>query len=144
MTYTKYILFLMLFLLPTCRVQRTFNHDDDPKMKIFNMINQFRRQRGLPALKYLNSRQWEVDLWAQHLERRFEHARRGYTCENIAVNLESVEELFYQWKQSQGHRRNMLLRDLKYCTIGLHRGKYRGHEGAYFGVFRGYRSEVSR
>ena len=143
MSYIKYGLILVLLLLPCCGAPRIIKQIDDPKMKIFNMINQFRRQRGIPALEYLKSRQWEVDHWSRHLE-RFEHARRGYTCENIAVNFESAEELFYQWKESPGHRRNMLLHKIQYCTIGLHGGKFRGHGGAYFGVFRGYRSEASR
>src|SRR5690606_22328342 len=105
----------------------------EPERRVFELINDFRASEGLPRLKYLKRRQWEVDLWARHLSKRFEHARFGYKCENVAYNYESPEELFYQWRASQRHRRNMLVESLECGAIGVfNRG------GQYFGVFRGY------
>lgn len=132
-------LFLLLFFI----LNSASTHNDMPDEqinKIYKLINQFRKRHALPKLKYLRSRQEEVNLWAKHLERNFEHAKGGYSCENIAVNFKGPDELFYQWKKSPPHRRNMLNRKIKYCAIGLHTGKYKSLDEAFFGVFRGYYS----
>jgi uncharacterized protein YkwD len=105
----------------------------DPEKEIFRLINHFRKSRGLPRLRYLKSQQREVDQWAKHISERFEHADSGFTCENIASNYEGPEELFYQWRDSRPHRRNMLLKRIRYSTIGVYRYGRR-----YLGVFRGY------
>ena len=130
------ILLIFLFLADHNKSDETSLRES--RYKIFRLINEFRKENGLSELEYVHLRQPEINLWAKHLERRFEHANNRFACENIAVNYESPEEMFYQWKNSAGHRKNMLLRGIKYCAIGLHRGKYGEHDGAYFGVFRGY------
>lgn len=105
----------------------------EPEKEIFRLINTFRRSKGLPRLRYLKSQQKAVDEWAKHITERYEHAESGFTCENIAYNYESPEELFYQWRDSPLHRRNMVLRRIRYCAIAVYSDGRR-----HFGVFRGY------
>jgi uncharacterized protein YkwD len=132
----KIIMPLTTLILLTGCVSLNLHEIREPERKVFELINDFRASNGLPRLKYLKHRQWQVDLWARHISQRFEHARTGYTCENIAYNYESPEELYYQWKNSPGHKRNILLRRVKYCVIGIYSDGRR-----YFGVFRGFEKE---
>lgn len=132
MIYKAIILFIISVLLntgPAPEVQKI----PEPEKRVFNLINDFRASNGLPRLKYLRRKQWQVDLWAKHISKRFEHANSGYTCENIAYNCESPDELFYQWRSSTGHRRNLLFKRIRYCAVGVY-----SDGGRYFGVFRGY------
>ena len=115
----------------------------ESRNKIFKLINAFRKENKLNEVEYVHWRQAEINLWARHLEKRFEHANGRFACENIAVNFDDPEEIFDQWKNSPGHRRNMLLPNIKYCAIGLHKGKYQNNDGAFFGVFRGYDGKLS-
>lgn len=138
----KSILFAVFLALPLSCGTRVDHFLRDERAALFNMINAFRNENKVPPLRYLTVRQVEVNSWARHLEDNFEHAKRGFACENIAVNYEGAKELFYQWKLSPGHRRNMLLPNLRYCTIGLHKGRYRNQAGAFFGVFRGYHRKL--
>ena len=140
---TKSITVLLILLLSvTCKTADRTAHQRRASQRVFHLINEFRKEHGLPELRYLHRRQWEVDIWARHLEKRFEHCETGYACENIAVNFDSPEQLFEQWKNSPGHRKNMLLRRIRYCAIGVREGTYRRTPGAYFGVFRGYETKL--
>ena len=131
------ILFVIVVMLgTTCTSTNHYAKNDG--MTIFRLVNQFRLKHGVPPLQYLKTRQAEIDRWAIHLETRYQHASRGYSTENIAINFIGPEELFRQWKNSPPHRRNMLLWRLKYCAIGVQVGTYKGIQPAYFGVFRGY------
>jgi uncharacterized protein YkwD len=108
---------------------------------IFRNVNSLRIQHGLPPLRYLHAKQVEVDAWAERLERNYGHARSGYTCENIAYNSHGSEKVFDQWLNSPPHRRNMLLRRIRYCTIPVHVGSRKGIHRTYYAVFRGYESQ---
>lgn len=127
------IVILITSVLMTSCVSLGLHAVREPERRVFELINGFRASEGLPRLKYLKRRQWEVDLWARHISRRFEHAKLGYTCENIAYNFVSPEYLFNQWKNSPGHRRNMLLAEIRFASVAVYCDGPR-----YFGVFRGY------
>lgn len=128
----------LLVILMTTMCTTTNNHVAQDEMIVFRLVNQFRLSHGRPPLQYLSERQTEVYEWAKHLEVRYHHASRGYSCENIAINFTGPEELFNQWRNSPPHRRNMLLGNLKYCAVGIHVGIYKNTGPAFFGVFRGY------
>ncbi len=109
------------------------------RKRLLLLINEFRIENGLDPLTYNRLGHIPTKLWAKRLEKRFEHAGSGYTCENIAINFDGADVMFVQWRESPGHRKNMLHPRIRSCAIGLHRGKYRNTNGAMFGVFRGYK-----
>ncbi|MEJ1239593.1 CAP domain-containing protein [Chryseolinea sp. T2] len=134
---------LILLLVTDCSPPKRLHIDDNISI-IYRRVNQLRIAHGLPPLQYLTETQQSADLWAKRLESRFRHAPPVYSCENIAYNFTGAEELFSQWLHSPGHKRNMLMWRIRYCTISVHIGTRDGIYPTYFGVFRGYDAELAK
>jgi uncharacterized protein YkwD len=102
---------------------------------VLSQTNKFRRSKGLPALvinedlnaiaqKHSNNMaKGRVGFGHGGFSQREAHAKRKISslysfAENVAYGPETGKEVVTMWKNSSGHRRNMLGR-YKYIGIGI-------------------------
>lgn len=122
-------------LLFTTLISFTLTENPSLVDDVFQQTNKFRRSRGLPALVInteLNAiaqkhsadmAGGKVDFGHSGFSKREVQARRqvsGVTsfAENVAYGPTSGKEVVTMWKNSAGHRKNMLGR-YKYIGIGI-------------------------
>ena len=97
--------------------------------EVLNALNKYRASKGRPKLKYNAKLQKTAELRAKELEKRYSHTRpNGKSCftafpsglkvkgENIAMGQTSSSEVMSDWKNSTGHRSNML--DTDFTKVG--------------------------
>lgn len=139
----RIVILVILILVADCSPPSKLKVDENAAI-IFRKVNQLRIAHGLPPLLYLRETQSSTDAWAKRLETQYRHAPLVYSCENIAYNFTGAEELFNQWLHSPGHKKNMLMWRIRYCTISVHIGTRDGIYPTYFGVLRGYDAELAK
>jgi uncharacterized protein YkwD len=131
---------LSITLLPQTAAASTYTGTtglESMEIQVLNLINNHRRQNGLPALANnsrlnVSSHNHSLDMarrgYFSHtsLDGRspFDRMRAaGYRCstmgENIAAGQRTAQQVFDAWKRSAGHNRNMLNRNYKSVGIGL-------------------------
>ena len=136
-------LFLRYFLLSTIIVGlliflASFSHAGNLDKEVLKYANEFRRTRKLPALEMrddLNSiaRKHSEDMARGRksfghggFEKRSVQIRKDYPqsmiAENVAYGSPDARDVITQWKNSSGHRKN-LLGDYKYTGIGTARDR---------------------
>ena len=88
--------------------------------KVFDLVNEYRRNNNLPVFEKNKELQKAADLRAVELVKSFSHERpNGTMCdcvfpdytaaaENIAMGQKSASEVMNSWKNSPGHNANML------------------------------------
>src|SRR5690625_1632981 len=96
-------------------------------------LNSFRAEEGLQPVVYNYDIQAGADIRAGETGIEFSHTRpngEGFSSafenpneairmENIAGGYSTVSAVFQGWKDSEGHRANMLIPDLKSVVLGL-------------------------
>ena len=113
---------------------------DGPVDEVLKYTNQFRKSKGLKALEMrddLNAiaRKHSEDMASGRCtfghdgyDLRVSKIKKtikpcdGYVAENVAYGASNGKEAFDTWKNSSGHRKNML-GDYKYIGIGTARNK---------------------
>lgn len=108
---------------------------EDYHLELFNLINKFRQQAGLPSFEWSIPLAEAAQAHAEDMAQNnyFDHAgldasspadraqRAGYSSsfvgENIAAGNEIPKAVFEQWMNSSGHRDNML--NEKYTEVGI-------------------------
>lgn len=99
------------------------------------LLNEYRKELNLPLLildeklnegAYTFSIQMYNDGRVSH--KNFENRMNAlypntYAAENVAKN-NTIEEAFSQWKNSMGHRLNMISRSYTHCGIGSFNGYF--------------------
>jgi hypothetical protein len=117
-------------LTPTPTVAVAQSSDDSEKL--FNMINDYRKENSLPAYeksdrlcKIANERAPAIagELARGAIHEGFYNGNYGYpnVIEN-AVAYGNIDQNFYWWKKSSVHRRNMLSSTYKYSCVGCSNG----------------------
>lgn len=108
---------------------------------VLKLTNNYRRRNGLPAL--IMSKKCNQ---AARLANNYNLSIRNLThnwfqqngsqwrlrAENVAMGQQSAAEVVNGWINSPGHRRNLLLRDVRYMGISLVRGPGRGNIPGYY------------
>ncbi len=104
--------------------------------EVFSLINDIRRENGLPEFKRLDTldeiaalRAWENTVLYGHTR---PDGRRGFTAlddyglkhrnyaENVAAGYRTPADVVKAWMNSEGHRANILNPDLEYLGIGYY------------------------
>ena len=127
--------------------ERIVSSDHSMELRLIQLVNQFRRTRGLSTLKTdssltFSSRYHAADMANDNYFDHQTHDRSGkqlnqlcsvferidkFTkqtsiyarAENIAEGQISANQVMYVWKRSRTHRRNMLIKDLKYIGVAF-------------------------
>lgn len=96
---------------------------------IFNKTNQYRAEKGLNALKYDESlmayaqkRAEELFGYYSHTRsdgRKFETGITGGGAENVSFGQLSGNEAILRWRNSEGHYKNIIYKDLSKIGIGV-------------------------
>jgi len=105
--------------------------------EVFRLVNQTRREKGLPALVWLDeladlgrahSQDMAVNNFFSHTSprlgsplQRAEAAGLPGTAENIAAGYESAAEIFQAWMASPTHRANILDPENRFMGVGFFR-----------------------
>ena len=137
----RIFLFLVLTFLVLFISHTSFSLDKNDHLiqDILAQTNQFRKSKGLPALTIMNdlnsiAQQHSADMASGRVG--FGHdgfAKRNALAgkrmkplfsfaENVAYGASSAREVITMWKNSSGHRRNML-GQYKYIGIGVAKDK---------------------
>ncbi|MBD5080671.1 MAG: CAP domain-containing protein [Ruminococcaceae bacterium] len=106
--------------------------------RVFELTNQFREENGKTAFKRMDAldKAAVVRAWEILYDYRSDHKRPdgrsygtvfedfGIDCngwaENIAAGQDSPEAVVEAWKNSEGHRKNMLSDDYTYMGVGMY------------------------
>ncbi|MCU0392396.1 MAG: CAP domain-containing protein [Thermoflexibacter sp.] len=138
------IIFLFSFFVVTSYAQ--VSEEKAIAQKTLQLINNYRQSKGLPpfveqtlvyesALEHSMSMARSGRMNHQNFDKRIKKLSKtlkvGASAENVAFNegLDNPAEMaFQQWKESQGHNRNML--DRTYTHTGLAVTKTK--QGAYY------------
>ncbi len=106
--------------------------------EVFRLTNEFRAEKGQPAFKKMDAlnsvavtRAWEIlyDYRSDHTRpdgQKFSTAFTEYgiqyrKCgENIAAGQSTPESVMEAWKNSPGHRANILSNDFTYLAVGMY------------------------
>ena len=103
---------------------------------IFTLVNEARKENGIPALTYNKEIQDAADLRAKEASESFSHTRPdGSSCHDV-IELEyyatgenllmadkeiaTAENMMKTWMNSEGHRANILLKDFTEMAIGIY------------------------
>lgn len=103
---------------------------------IFNLVNEARKENGIPALTYNKEIQDAADLRAKEASESFSHTRPdGSSCHDV-IELEyyatgenllmadkeiaTAENMMKTWMNSESHRANILLKDFTEMAIGIY------------------------
>lgn len=126
----------------------------DISNEMLNLVNEFRSENNIPPLELMTDFQSYAGTRAKELVESFSHTRpNGETCtdpimntgryftwgENIAAGNEDANSTFIQWKNSPGHRANMLDKDFTHIAIGSYKdpnSTYRYYHVQLFGGMR--------
>jgi uncharacterized protein YkwD len=138
----KLLLFVTLTCLTIFTSLSSFSPDSNANIvqDVFSQTNQFRKSKGLPELilrKELNqiAQQHSEDM----ADGRVAFGHAGFAernvaasetikslksfAENVAFGANSGEQVVTLWKNSSGHRQNML-GNFKYIGIGIAKDRY--------------------
>ena len=114
-----------------------YNIDNEKLIEdIFNLVNEARKENGIPALTYNKEIQDAADLRAKETSESFSHTRPdGSSCHDV-IKLEyyatgenllmadkeiaTAENMMKTWMNSEGHRANILLKDFTEMAIGIY------------------------
>lgn len=114
-----------------------YNIDNEKLIKdIFTLVNEARKEKGIPALTYNKEIQGAADLRAKEASESFSHTRPdGSSCHDV-IELEyyatgenllmadkevaTAENMMKTWMNSEGHRANILLKDFTEMAIGIY------------------------
>ena len=108
-------------------------YDKEMAAEIFNMLNEYRAEKGLDQLQAgSDALQNAVDIRGYEIAKEFSHTRpngerallsftgsTGCCAENIAKYQSSAEEVMNAWKNSSGHNANMLSPNVKKVSISV-------------------------
>lgn len=108
-------------------------YDKEMAAEIFNMLNEYRAEKGLDQLQAgSDALQNAVDIRGYEIAKEFSHTRpngerallsftgsAGCCAENIAKYQSSAEEVMNAWKNSSGHNANMLSPHVKKVSISV-------------------------
>jgi len=97
---------------------------------LLSQINRYRASNGLKALSFdkklaaiAKGHCAEMNrcrvLSHDKFEQRFEHSRHTSCVENVASGYRDPKELFEAWRNSRGHDRNMLSKDIQIAGISM-------------------------
>ena len=110
---------------------QTGNYDISDEM--LSLVNDFRAENSVPPLKKLTDMQGYANIRSKEIVEFFSHvrpngeegldsviAKSDYRTagENIAAGNKDARSTFEQWKNSQGHRDNMLNPKFTHMTVG--------------------------
>jgi len=98
-------------------------------------INEYRVSVGRKPLQYDSTFQRKAERWAITITDRSKYAHAKCNCydsENLAI-IRRKEDIVQAWKDSPGHNRNLLSKNINYMTVAVHY-----QDGYYHAVFRGY------
>ncbi|MBI5119397.1 MAG: CAP domain-containing protein [Rhodospirillales bacterium] len=115
--------------------------ETDAALDLLAGVNALRREHGLPSLRFepnlskaAQDYARELAAWGQlshqgpdgsSLQTRLES--RGYAyrlaAENLACGLIGAQETVGLWQDSPGHRKNMLLAEMREAGVGMDRAK---------------------
>lgn len=129
------LVFLALLAVPPARAET------DEALDLLAGVNAVRREHGLPSLRFEPSLSKtaqdyarQLAAWGQlshkgpdgsSLQSRLES--QGYAfrlaAENLASGLIGAQETVGLWRDSPGHRKNMLLADVREAGVGMDRAK---------------------
>jgi len=134
---------LILILLPlTASAQRYGGYDKffihnkieaTPEQQFIYWVNAKRKNRLLAPLKYKQENQDKLTAVAKTLNNQYCHCHgTNYTAEVINKSL-SLEDAFYSFMLSDGHRHAMMLRRGRKATVGITQA-----DGWYYVVMRVY------
>lgn len=119
------------------------------QQEMFNAVNLWRQQNGLPTLAYSTKLEQAAnaharDMYDRHFfshtnpdgETPLDRANEAGFCttssrtvgENIAQNQQTVAEVQAAWQNSAGHNENMLRPDFEYVGMGY----YNSPDGPYW------------
>ena len=104
--------------------------------EVFSLVNDIRRENGLPEFKRLDKldevaalRAWENTILYGHTR---PNGNRGLTAlvenglnyrncaENVAAGYRTPADVVNGWMNSEGHRKNILNPDLEYLGVGCY------------------------
>ncbi|MCF0145170.1 MAG: CAP domain-containing protein [Eubacterium sp.] len=121
----------------TTKVEGHF--DDNLEKQMVDMLNDYRRKNGLPALKVKKALEKAADKRAEESSYLFSHIRpngknwstvsaftRG---ENLASGNNSIQSQLDLWKRSMSHRANLLKKDFKTVGVSCFWRRYRSKLG---------------
>ncbi|MDK9707508.1 MAG: CAP domain-containing protein [Desulforhopalus sp.] len=128
---TLFLLVLALLALLSCTAQGASVLNTEAttySQELFEQINQYRRDKGLPALRFdplLSSlaKVHSTDMAQQetmnhnNFDDRFERAGSRLCVENVGWNFRSAREMYEAWRRSSNHNRNMLHREITRAGI---------------------------
>ena len=132
---TKYCIVLCGILLSIASVF-SLSHAMDIRassayeQELLKYINRHRMNNGLARLSfddtlgkiarnhsnYMNNNK---ELNHDHFDDRFRQCRRACCVENIGWNYMTPEEQFKAWKNSKGHNKNMLNKQIQHAGISI-------------------------
>ena len=110
---------------------QTGNYDISDEM--LSLVNDFRAENSVPPLKKMTDMQGYANIRSKEIVDFFSHvrpngeegldsimAKSDYRTagENIAAGNKDARSTFEQWKNSQGHRDNMLNPNFTHMTVG--------------------------
>lgn len=109
------------------------HHDKKMAKEIFNLVNEYRVQKGLHELKEASVElQNAADIRSYEIANTFSHDRpngeiglfafyftTGSFAENIAAYQRSAVQVMNAWKNSPGHNMNMLLEEATSLAVGV-------------------------
>ena len=110
---------------------QTGNYDISDEM--LSLVNDFRAENSVPPLKKMTDMQGYANIRSKEIADFFSHvrpngeegldsviAKSDYRTagENIAAGNKDARSTFEQWKNSQGHRDNMLNPNFTHMTVG--------------------------
>lgn len=135
LTYTFWFLALAVISLTSCSkdslvemetanlsAERISVSYTDIELEVVDLVNTYRSEKGLPALKLLDEISQQADTHTFHMieENKACHDNFGtrYTnlvssidaravSENVAYGYRTAEAVVYAWINSEGHRKNM-------------------------------------
>ena len=103
--------------------------DDAMAREIFNELNAFRQENGLNALNWNSAIKVNSDVRAIEIGTYFSHTRpnggkfnsinNSCSGENIAAEFTSASSVMEGWKNSAGHRANMLYAGFTSCAVSV-------------------------
>ena len=110
---------------------QTGNYDISDEM--LSLVNDFRAENSVPPLKKMRDMQGYANIRSKEIVDFFSHvrpngeegldsimAKSDYRTagENIAAGNKDARSTFEQWKNSRGHRDNMLNPNFTHMTVG--------------------------
>lgn len=114
-----------------------YNIDNEKLIEdIFKLVNEARKENGVPELTYNKEIQDAADLRAKEASESFSHTRPdGSSCHDV-IKLEyyatgenllmadkeiaTAENMMKTWMNSESHRANILLKDFTEMAIGIY------------------------